>query len=153
MIAVGLADCEDPCSDAASVFQEPGQLRAPHWGGGYDGDGPQARPHVCLHLRPVAVQPPASLWVKPLRPGAPRSNPRRRLRGPLCSLSQDGPEKSCMLAWALFVLWCVTALPSCPAVLLIKAPLSCAPTALITARGLKERKNYQREREREIGAK
>ncbi|XP_045442613.1 smoothelin-like protein 2 isoform X3 [Pipistrellus kuhlii] len=41
--------------------REPGQLRAPDRGGGYDGDGPQAGPHVCLHLRPVAVQPPASL--------------------------------------------------------------------------------------------
>ena len=60
-MAVGVADCTDCHSDGASVFQEPGQLRAPHRGGGHDGDGPQAGPHVCLHLRPVAVQPPASL--------------------------------------------------------------------------------------------
>lgn len=60
-MATGLADGEDRRPDQASVFQEPGQLRAPHRGGGYDGDGPQAGPHVRLHLRPVAVQPPASL--------------------------------------------------------------------------------------------
>ncbi|XP_059525008.1 smoothelin-like protein 2 isoform X3 [Myotis daubentonii] len=49
------------CRNKTLGYQEPGQLRAPDRGGGYDGDGPQAGPHVCLHLRPVAVQPPASL--------------------------------------------------------------------------------------------
>ena len=44
-----------------SVPQSSGGLHASHRGGGHVGDGGQTGPHVCVHIRPVSLQPPQDL--------------------------------------------------------------------------------------------
>ena len=135
-------------SDVASVFQEPGQLRAPHWGGGHDGDGPQAGPHVRLHLRPVSVQPPAPLWVKPLGAGEP--GPREDSEAAGVPESGGPLEQSCILVWER-CLCRVTAPPHLPGCI-TDEKYHWTALRLITAKGSEE-KEVLLEREREIGAK
>lgn len=44
----------------AASLQDAGGLRAPGGGGRHDDHGEEARLEVCLHLRAVPLQPPAS---------------------------------------------------------------------------------------------
>lgn len=40
------------------TFQRAGRLPPSDRGGRHAGDGGQAGPHVCVHVRPVPLQPP-----------------------------------------------------------------------------------------------
>lgn len=51
------------CNYYTFMFQGAGWLSPSDRGGGHDGDGGQAGPHVCVYVCPVALQPPEEVWM------------------------------------------------------------------------------------------